>query len=351
MKILLIEDNIDHLELIESMLEGIAEIESTGLISNLQETIERVKPDILLCDLFLVDATSAMTLEFLTNVYNQLPVIILTSLTNEELGVEQVRLGAQDYIEKSRLDKVLLQKTIQYAIERFSHIRELESLNEKLSVFTKMVCHDFSTPLRSMESYLNYFIDEYRDCLPEQAVKDLEHIESLSKRAHETLDDLYDFSTSVGIKKELSPIELHPLVESVLFDLKSRIIETGANITFSQLGSVRSSKNELAVIFQNIISNAMKFPKTEDIPVITIKGSQLADDVYRVTICDHGQGIDPEDQAKIFEPFYIGHSKSSVKGTGLGLATTKRLCDYLSIDISLESELGNGTSFHFDFKK
>jgi light-regulated signal transduction histidine kinase (bacteriophytochrome) len=163
------------------------------------------------------------------------------------------------------------------------------------------------------------------------------------------IDNLLSYSKINEDKEPFKEVDLGHVLLDVRKNLKSLIETSGAHITHGKLPHVWGDEVQLTVLFQNLISNSIKF-RTDAVPAIHIEAEEKTDKwLFKVT--DNGIGFPPDKAKKIFEPFMRLHARSSYEGTGLGLAICKRVVDRHGGKISATSELGKGTTFCFTLSK
>ena len=144
-------------------------------------------------------------------------------------------------------------------------------------------------------------------------------------------------------------VNLNTLVQDVLVNLKSRIVESHSVITVDNLPVIFADKTQMMQVFQNLIANAIKFQPKENIPEIKISGEKRPDE-WLFSVKDNGIGIDKKYHEKVFVIFKQLHSKAMFHGTGIGLAVVKKIVERHGGSIWFESELGKGTTFYFTLK-
>ena len=168
-------------------------------------------------------------------------------------------------------------------------------------------------------------------------------------RMKNLVSDLLDFSR-IGVNSPLEEVNLNHLVEDVISDLKLTIDETKTTVNVDSLPMIKGHKTELRLLFQNLISNAIKFRRLDVANKVEIK---LTEDRkrYTISIVDNGIGIEERQWERIFEVFFRVHSNSKYDGTGIGLAHCKRILNIHQGEIWVESNLGKGSSFNFSIPK
>lgn len=221
---------------------------------------------------------------------------------------------------------------------------ELEQKNKELSQFTHMVSHDLKEPLRTISGLSQIIEKKYKGKLDEKADKLLGLIAVATVRMRNLIDDLLDHS-SIGQKKEMTNVDCKKLVEVIIQDLQAQIKETNTTIELGTLPIVTGYQTELRLLFQNLISNGIKFSKPGIAPKIRISSKEQ--DGWTFSIEDNGIGIADQHKDKIFRVFQRLHTTSEYEGTGIGLAHCKKIIELHKGNLWVNSEPGEGSTFYF----
>ncbi|MCZ6671927.1 MAG: PAS domain-containing protein [Verrucomicrobia bacterium] len=231
-------------------------------------------------------------------------------------------------------DRVLKQQT-----------RDLHRSNLELEQFAKIASHDLNEPLRMVQSYLKLLNESLGEDLTEEAKKILDYARDGAGRMKLLINDLLEYSR-VGVGKEPSQnVKMNDLVTLVERDLKMCIHESDATITVGDLPAVWGNAIQLRQLFQNLVSNGIKYNK-EPNPIIEISVDQR-NDMWVFEVKDNGIGIEAKDFDKIFHIFQRLHGRAEYSGTGIGLAICRKITLQHDGDIWVNSEPGEGSSFFF----
>ncbi len=160
------------------------------------------------------------------------------------------------------------------------------------------------------------------------------------------MNDLLRYSRLVSSNiKEFSLIRLEDVVQQVLLDLEIQLDETGGKVELKSLPSLEADFFQMTQLFQNLITNSLKYSKKDNKPLIRIEGATLKDSpgFCEITIIDNGIGFDEKYLDRIFKPFARLHGPGEFQGTGLGLTLCKKIVEYH------ESSFGKGTTFILSF--
>jgi len=222
---------------------------------------------------------------------------------------------------------------------------ELARSNAELEQFAFVASHDLREPLRMVRSFCGLLRDRYRDKLDEQAIKYIDFAVDGAIRMQGLVDDLLEFARVGRGDEHFEHVSLDDVVRHALTNLEAAVVESGATVEFDRLPTVRGDALRLKHVFQNLIGNAIKF-RGADPPVIKVTAFREGDG-WRITVADNGIGIDPKHFDRIFVVFQRLHTKDEYPGTGIGLALCKRIVEVHGGRIWLDSQPGQGTSFHF----
>ncbi len=229
------------------------------------------------------------------------------------------------------------------------HAEELARSNADLQQFAFVTSHDLQEPLRTMASYAQLLERRYKDRLDSNGHEFLNFIVDGASRMQRLINDLLAFSRLLhGHERALARVDVDAVVAWALMNLSSAIKESEAVITHDELPVVTGNEQEIVQLFQNVLSNAIKYRGPEK-PVIHI-GAGRRDGQHLFWVSDNGLGIDPAYHNHIFGVFKRLHGKD-VPGTGIGLALCKRIVEKHGGRIWVESEPGKGATFFFTLQE
>lgn len=221
----------------------------------------------------------------------------------------------------------------------------IEEKNDELQSFAYAASHDLKEPLRMIGSYTGLIEKRLGDQLNYNTKEFMGFVTDGVANMNEMLDDLLSYATLDNHQSQLELLDLDDVFLKVSHNLKASIQETQAQISIKKdLPSITISKTYASLLFQNLISNAIKFRKKDTHPEINIHCRE-DEDYVTITIEDNGIGIPEESLSKIFSIFNRLHKKTEFKGHGIGLATCKKIVEKLGGEIWVESEVGKGSYF------
>lgn len=224
---------------------------------------------------------------------------------------------------------------------------ELKRSNQELEQFAYVAAHDLQEPLRAITSYTQILALEYQDQLDETAIEYVNFIVDGTIRMQQLIQDLLAYSRVGTRGKAFVLTDSNVVLNQALKNLQVAIAEKHAIITYDHLPIILGDKIQLIQLFQNLISNAIKFHR-EEFPQVHIS-AHLKDREWLFSVKDNGIGIKQTYLDRIFEIFKRLHSRQEFPGTGIGLAICKKIVNFHHGRIWAESELGVGTTFYFTF--
>jgi len=228
--------------------------------------------------------------------------------------------------------------------------KELAISNADLEQFAYVASHDLQEPLRMVTSFLTQLQKKYATVIDDKGKQYIEFAVDGAKRMRQIILDLLEFSR-VGRTEDMQEnIDLNELVEEIQILFRKQVLEKKAIIISNPLPIIPGYRSPMRQVFQNLISNALKYTKKEQATRINITCTALKDH-WQFAVNDNGIGIEQEYFDKIFIIFQRLHNKNEFSGTGMGLAITKKIIENHGGKIWLESEEGKGSTFYFTIPK
>ncbi|MEP6952393.1 MAG: two-component regulator propeller domain-containing protein [Ginsengibacter sp.] len=223
--------------------------------------------------------------------------------------------------------------------------KDLEGKNKEMEQFAYIASHDLQEPLRTTTSFVRLLQKQYHGRFDEKADKYFSFISDASERMKALIKNLLEYS-QIGSKKELGQADCNETIRNVLADLGILISETGADIKYDLLPVINGYATELKQLFQNLITNAIKFRKKDIPPEINIS-VQKKECYWQFAFKDNGIGIEEENYEKIFAIFQRLHTQTEYEGSGIGLSHCKKIVELHKGEIWVESRPGEGSTFYF----
>jgi signal transduction histidine kinase len=378
-RVLLVEDDEDDAFLLQRALNKAApgqfNMERVGTLEAARRALVTNSFHVVLSDLSLPDSRGFDTFERIHEADPEVAVVVLTGNDDERLVVRALNEGAQDYLVKGKADGQSLVRSMQYAIERNrsrklerhntaleSEIRarklaqeqlervaaQLEASNRELQQFASVASHDLQEPLRKIVVFGDRLKAKFGDQLGEQGGDYIERMMSAAARMRVLIDDLLEFSRVVTRARPFVPVDLAEVVREVLVDLEVLIESKGAVLDVGDLPTIQADPTQLRQVFQNLLSNAMKFQDGGAVPHVAIRAEPYASGSlpgWRISVRDNGIGFEQQHAERIFAPFQRLVGRSEFKGSGIGLAIVRRIVERHAGTIAAESSPGQGALF------
>jgi PAS domain S-box-containing protein len=222
---------------------------------------------------------------------------------------------------------------------------ELRTSNDELKQFAYIVSHDLKEPLRTINSFSQLLSRKLSNTKDENISSYLGFITAGAKRMHLLLNDLMSYSTIGGkADKNAEIVNLNDVIQAANQNLKIKLEESNAEIYVDNLPQIKANTSQMIHLFQNLISNAIKFREKDKNPVINISYKKLKTS-YEITVQDNGIGIDKAYQSKIFDIFKRLHNDDEYEGTGIGLSLCQKIVTNLGGVIQVDSTVGIGSTF------
>ncbi|MEM7102276.1 MAG: tetratricopeptide repeat protein [Bacteroidota bacterium] len=267
--------------------------------------------------------------------YQALYMELKENLVNQEKNKVISELQAHYEMEKKDLE-----------IEKLNIEQKfLRHTNKELEQFANKAAHDLKEPLRMMSNFSGLLLRRYGDRLDENGQEFLNIIQDAAKRMNSLLSSMLEYAKTGTESERVMEVNLNEIVKSVEGNLQLAIKENDAKLIYSSLPTVRAATPNLLQLFQNLVSNAIKFRKNIA-PIIEIT-HEKKEHFFLFSVKDNGIGISKENISHIFDLFHRLNPKEDYEGSGIGLATCKRIIENLGGQIWVESVKGTGTTIFF----
>ncbi|MDB9309585.1 hybrid sensor histidine kinase/response regulator [Aphanizomenon sp. CS-733/32] len=372
LKILLIEDNLAEARLLQEFIK-LTKSQNFGLVhvQRLQDGINQLnsqKYDVILLDLTLPDSQGLSSIPQLLQQNPSNPIIVLTNTNDEELAIEAVRQGAQDYLVKRHVNPDTLVRSVRYAVERKQFLEELNQINQTLetqveekttellksqeinqlkSEFMAMLSHDIRNPLNTILLAAG-LIEKYQKELTNNS--QIDYVQ-LIRSAINNVSHLVDEASLIG-KSDSGQLPYQPHIlnlENLCSELVKQsqlpaqeqqlnLIFTSSEHCFEFLGDETLLKH----IISNLLNNAIKY----SIPGGTVLFELIKQEkTVILRFQDQGIGMSEKDQKKLFQPFHRGENIGIIPGSGLGLTIVQQCVIAHRGEITVNSQVGVGSTF------
>src|SRR5664280_23074 len=222
----------------------------------------------------------------------------------------------------------------------------LEAANKELEAFSYSVSHDLRAPLRSVHGFTKILLEDYEPILDDEGKRICQIISSSATQMGKLIDDLLSFSRIGRTNMNPSMLDMRSLAKAAYEEISSSDQKLRTKLKLGKLHKVFGDANLLRIIWNNLISNAIKYSSKEKISEIGIK-SQIKYDSIVYSIKDNGVGFDMEYKHKLFGVFQRLHSEAEFEGNGVGLAIVQRIILKHGGKVWAEGEVGKGATFYF----
>lgn len=347
---LLVEDNSDHVALIEQHLDRVdssaVELHRSATLSDAIERVGVGDVDVILLDLGLPDSQPRETLGRMLAAAPKIPIVVLTTLDDESFGMAAVHQGAQDFLVKSKITGELLLRSMRYAIERKQAVAEIERSNRDLQQFAHVVAHDLKSPLSVMTFFCHILRAKFGSQFDDEIRRQLQSVEDTIQVASQLIERLLEYARAGSEIDVFEAVDFNETLQQAKANLLATTTDSHATIAGDRLPTVYGDRVRLVQLLQNLIGNAIKYRRDSEPPMIHVKAKSHGEGCL-FSIEDNGIGIATNELENIFEMFHRGGDRDSHVGIGIGLATCKRIVENHGGRIWVESKVGRGSTFYF----
>ena len=354
----------DHPEMSRFIRETLARDYHTESAFNGYEGLEKalaLRPDLILSDVMMPGFSGIQLVDAIRDHESlaHTPILMLTAKTDDEVRVQLLREGAQDYLLKPFVAEelrarvgnlVALKHTREQLLERNEELQhvisDLEFANQELDAFSYSVSHDLRAPLRAIAGFAGMLLEDAGTTLEADSKYHLERIHHNVTSMQRMIDDLLALAR-LGrqplVKQPIAPAEL---VREVLRELKPEQDGRQVDIQIGDLPTCEADPTLLKHVYLNLLGNALKYSRKQERAVIEIGSQQNADNtVYFVR--DNGAGFDMQYAKKLFGVFQRLHRADEFEGTGVGLAIVRRIVTRHSGQVWADAAVEQGATFYF----
>jgi signal transduction histidine kinase len=347
--------------------------------------------DVVLLDLTLQDGTELNTFSKLHSYAPAVPLVILSGLEDEDLAIEAVRKGADDYLIKSEVSCNILKRSILYAIERkqiqremadhrvhleelievrtadlktayeclskevearktaekdlAQKVRELQGASRELEHFVNLAAHDLQQPLRMVSIHTELLHKSYADRMGPDADELIHNVLAGARKMHSLIDGLLIYA-GIGMgRRRLVPTDLGVALAEAVTTLHSLIVSNDATVLNGPMPIIRVDREMIVRLFLNLIENAIRFRRDEP-PQVHISAESKGS-TWVFSVGDNGIGIHPRDHDRIFRIFQRLNRGDTDESTGIGLAICRRIVECHNGKIWVDSQMNKGSVFRF----
>ena len=365
-KILMVDDEPSNISLLENMMmqEGYEHLYSTTDPTQVMELFSEVKPDLILLDLNMPKMDGFQVMEQLKerDPESLVPILVLTALKDEKTRWRALGEGAKDFLCKPfelteaslRIKNLLEMRMLHQRVQMHNEIleeevlvrtAELERTTEELTNFAYIASHDLQEPLRKIIVFGDRLAGRFDSVLNDAGRDYIQRMQKSAIRMKNLIDDLLNFSRITTHSTPFQPVDLNEVVSEVLSDLEVQIERTQGKVEVTPLPTIEAERFQMRQLFQNLISNSLKYHKENIPPVVTVQHKGSNEGLEEIWIEDNGKGFDEKYLDRIFRPFERLHGISGYDGTGMGLAICHKIMGYHKGHLTATSQLSQGAIF------
>jgi signal transduction histidine kinase len=327
------------------------------------------KYDLILSDFKLPGFDGFAALKWSVEICPNVPFICVSGTLGDETAVELLKKGAVDYILKDRLVRLpsAIQRALKEAKEKEAHklaveeiqklnseleqrvidrTAQLEAANKELEAFAYSVSHDLRAPLRAVDGFSKFLLEDYENKLDPEGKRLLNLIRSNTQKMDQLITDLLALSRVTRNELNFSAIDMTQMAKSMFREATGQDVPDKKSLKVDPLPEAYADPTYIRQVWANLIANAIKFSSKEKKPLIKICGhTENGFNVYYVK--DNGVGFNPEYTHKLFGVFQRLHKSDDFEGTGVGLAIVQRIIHRHRGKVWAESVEGKGATFYF----
>lgn len=305
--------------------------------------IQRI--DFIILALILVFSSAVLAMLFARAIVK--PLHVLTAAAGHiadgdaEVDIESAKRRTDEIGVLARAFQIMMERVEQREREVSAKAEELALSNEELSQFAYVASHDLQEPLRMVGSYLGLLVRRYGDTLDGEAKEFIAYAVDGAERMKRLINDLLGYSRVSNRPLDIEPVDLDALVGRIVRSLEDETAE----FVVDPLPRVEADSVQIERLFLNLIDNAIKY-RSGELPKICVSAERI-NNHWEFTVTDNGIGIEPEFEHKIFDIFTRLHSREKYQGTGIGLASCRRIVERHGGTIAVEPNPQGGSIFRF----
>jgi light-regulated signal transduction histidine kinase (bacteriophytochrome) len=264
------------------------------------------------------------------------------------INEQEVLMIVRNFTELARAQQSLSEKISELS-EKNRELEKYITSNKELEKFAYIASHDLKEPLRTIIGFSQLLERDFKEKVEEHGKEYINHIILSTERMQSLINGLLEYSRVESKGSVFREVDLNALLEQVQLDLSSSIQKNEATLEICPLPIVMADQLQLRQLFQNLISNSIKF-RGEEAPQIEICCEER-EDHYEISVQDNGIGFDMNYEAHIFEIFKRLHSSAKYPGSGIGLAICRKIVERHGGQIWVASKPDQGTTIYFSLKK
>jgi PAS domain S-box-containing protein len=270
---------------------------------------------------------------------------IFVSINNSPVFDENQEITGVIATVEDITERIIAEKKLKSLNQQLvEHAENLSKSNTDLENFAYIASHDLREPLRMVSGFVRLLESKYKSRLDREADEYINYITDGVERMDKLINDLLSLSRISTRKQNLKPVDCNAVLKQVKMSLKHIIDERKTEIIYDDLPVITADPLQMSQLFQNLVSNAVKFCSTQPEIRISVKNTGQ---YWEFSVQDNGIGIDPKNFQRIFQSFQRLHTRDEYAGSGMGLAICKKILERHKGEIRVESEPGKGSTFIF----
>jgi K+-sensing histidine kinase KdpD len=347
--LLIVEDNRDDLEiLLQTLRRGGYDLNHRCVDSahSLAAALKAQDWDIILTDFQLPQFNGLDAIVMIRNTFDiDTPIVVVSGAIGEEIAVQLIKAGAQDYVSKDRLSRlpVAVERELGAAQSRRERTAvEFQRVTEREN-FISIVAHDLRAPLQRVETMVHLLRSEYEHKFDEDGRDIIFRIERSAARLNLMLTSLLSYTRYGREATKGKVASLANTIEEVLENVGLDNANSDLQIALGGINWIKGDAVLIGHVIQNLVSNAFKFRKQDRPFGLSINAEAIDDQRVQIAISDNGIGIEPRFSEKVFDIFYRLHDDEEFEGTGIGLAICKKIIGDHGGTIWIDKDYTGGT--------
>jgi signal transduction histidine kinase len=349
--VLVVDDNPDLRAYTASLLAPSYDVRTAADGIAALEAVRTHPPDIVVSDVMMprLDGVGLVRELRADPATASLPIILVSARAGEDSTVAGIDAGSDDYLTKPFSARELVARVrthVELARSRKAWITDLQRANAELDAFSSSVSHDLRAPLRAIEGFSHFLIEDYAPQLDARAHDYLARITGSVKKMSTLIDDLLKLAKIARATVDAEPIDLSALATTIVEDLRRTHPERDVTVEIAPGVVGHGDRRLVNVALTNLIDNAWKYTGRRTAGARIEVGRTVASEPT-FFVRDNGAGFDMAHAKRLFQPFNRLHSPVDFPGTGVGLATVERVVNRHGGRIWAESTVGEGATFYF----
>lgn len=352
LNVLMVEDNPDDVELMLDLLRHGGYDPRYKYVDDAQSLNNALREqtwEIILIDFKLPQFNGAEALQIVRDTFGlDVPVIFVSGAIGEETAVELMRAGAQDYVLKDKLVRLVpaIERELRAAQMRRKQRESEDQLSLEREKFVSIIAHDLRAPVQRIEAMAQLLRSEHPD-LDEDGQEIITRIERSAGRIRLMLASLLDYSRFSRGAIDGKTTGLSSVVDHVLENIAVDNESLDLRVNLNDVGYVQGDSILLGHVVQNLVGNAIKFRRPDTKLAVSIEAQNRDDSSVEVSVIDNGIGIEPQFADRVFDMFYRLHDDDEYQGTGIGLAICRKIISDHGGEIWVDKAHAGGTKVVF----